>query len=273
LIAGFSSFLSGFEVAVEHFRAGYSVRAMYTPVLVSPLLLVAGAWAAISRPAARVALPIASAVTVIDGLVGFYYHVRNIHRRPGGWRIPITNVVMGAPLFAPLLFALSGYLGLIASLLRREGAIPRRDRVAPGILSDVLPPPLDEEGRRLEHDIREGKFQQHLAAAAAVTAFLSGVESLYSHYQDDFSHPVEWTPVVVTPLVVLAGTLLPLASIAAIADGGLGFYYHLREIVRRPGGRRMALYNTLYGPPLFAPLLFAASGFMGLVASLLRRAG
>jgi hypothetical protein len=31
------------------------------------------------------------------------------------------------------------------------------------------------------------------------------------------------------------------------------------------------IYNIIYGPPIFAPLLFAASGFLGLVASLLRR--
>jgi hypothetical protein len=31
------------------------------------------------------------------------------------------------------------------------------------------------------------------------------------------------------------------------------------------------LYNTLYGPPIFAPLLFAACGFLGLMSSLLRR--
>jgi hypothetical protein len=27
----------------------------------------------------------------------------------------------------------------------------------------------------------------------------------------------------------------------------------------------------MYGPPIFAPLLFAAAGFLGLMASLLRR--
>ena len=32
----------------------------------------------------------------------------------------------------------------------------------------------------------------------------------------------------------------------------------------------MPLYNIIYGPPIFAPLLFAASGFLGLLASLLR---
>jgi hypothetical protein len=31
------------------------------------------------------------------------------------------------------------------------------------------------------------------------------------------------------------------------------------------------IYNIVYGPPLFAPLLFAACGFLGLLASLLGR--
>ena len=39
-----------------------------------------------------------------------------------------------------------------------------------------------------------------------------------------------------------------------------------------PGGLKLPFYNVMYGPPIFAPLLFAASGFMGLLASLLRRA-
>jgi hypothetical protein len=31
------------------------------------------------------------------------------------------------------------------------------------------------------------------------------------------------------------------------------------------------LYNIIYGPPIFAPLLFAAYGTIGLLASLMRR--
>lgn len=31
------------------------------------------------------------------------------------------------------------------------------------------------------------------------------------------------------------------------------------------------LYNLIYGPPVFAPLLFAACGTIGLLASLMRR--
>ena len=50
-----------------------------------------------------------------------------------------------------------------------------------------------------------------------------------------------------------------------------GFYYHARGVVRRPGGLKKPLYNIIYGPPIFAPLLFAACGTIGLLASLMRR--
>ena len=69
----------------------------------------------------------------------------------------------------------------------------------------------------------------------------------------------------------IANTWLPAISALALADGAAGFYYHARGIVSRDGGMKKPLYNTLYGPPIFAPLLFAACGFLGLMASLLRR--
>lgn len=69
----------------------------------------------------------------------------------------------------------------------------------------------------------------------------------------------------------VANSALPIASALALVDGAVGFYYHARGIARRPGGMGKPLYNTLYGPPIFAPLLFAACRFLGLMASLLRR--
>ena len=35
-------------------------------------------------------------------------------------------------------------------------------------------------------------------------------------------------------------------------------------LLRRPGGVKKPLYNMFYGPPIFAPLLFAACGFLGI---------
>lgn len=287
LIAGFSAVLSGIEVTYEHYRSGFGQQIMYTPVILSPLLLGAGIAGALNRRAARTLLPIASAITLTDGVVGFYFHVRGIARKPGGWRLPVFNVVMGPPLLAPILFALSGYLGIIASLLRRE------DDPNPSLLPGIPDPPpawlgwlprsWEDEGIALEHDVREGRFQRHLAAAAALTAICSGVEALYSHYRNDFTYLVEWTPILLAPVMAVAGfgtvwsrtiarTLLPAASILLLLDGTVGVYYHLRGVLRRPGGLSLAIYNIIYGPPLFAPLLFAASGFMGLLASFLRRA-
>ena len=116
LITAFSSLMSGLEVTYEHYIGSYSQRIMYTPVFVSIALCIAGVWGVFNRWAARVLLPVVSLITMIDGIVGFIFHVRGIHRKPGGWRIPIFNIIMGPPLFAPLLFAVSGFLGLIASM-------------------------------------------------------------------------------------------------------------------------------------------------------------
>jgi hypothetical protein len=93
---------------------------------------------------------------------------------------------------------------------------------------------------------------------------------------------LQWSPILLGPFLLVAGlgtiwkawigrTLLPLASALALVDGAIGFYVHARGIVRRPGGLKLPVYNLIYGPPIFAPLLFAASGSMGLLASLLRR--
>jgi hypothetical protein len=68
-----------------------------------------------------------------------------------------------------------------------------------------------------------------------------------------------------------AQSLLPAVSTLALVDGAAGFYYHSRGVLRRPGGLKKPLYNLIYGPPVFAPLLFAACGFLGILASLLRR--
>jgi hypothetical protein len=64
---------------------------------------------------------------------------------------------------------------------------------------------------------------------------------------------------------------LPGISVLAIADGSIGAYFHIRGVLRRAGGLSQPIYNLTYGPPAFAPLLFAACGFLGLLASLLRR--
>ncbi len=284
LIAGVSSVLSGIEVTYEHYKGSYSRRVMYTPVILSTALVAAGVAGFFSRRASRTILPVVSVLTLGDCAAGFYFHIRGIHRKPGGWRLPIVNIVMGPPIFAPLLFGVSAYLGLLASFLRRSGQEDNRV---------LLPRPAhgrhwaaaltgEHEPISWAQDVREGRFQKQMAIAAAASAFFSGFEASYSHYRNDFRYKAQWTPVLLAPILMIAGigaarsvrvahTWLPAVSALAIVDGAVGFGYHARGVSRRSGGLKRPLYNILYGPPLFAPLLFAASGFLGLLASLLRR--
>ena len=268
LMAGSSSILAGLEVSYEHYRGSYAQKVMWTPVILSGAMTGAGVWGAFSRWAARTVLRWTSIVTLIDSLIGFFFHVRGIARKPGGWRLPVTNIVMGPPIFAPLLFGVSAYLGLIASYLQPEES--------PKII-DITP------GRKSwRANLREGRFQKHLAVATILSSFFSGFEALYSHYKNNFRYKAQWSPIIIAPLLMLAAaasiksrraarTALPVMSVLAIVDGGVGFYYHARGVLRRPGGLKKPLYNILYGPPIFAPLLFAACGVLGLLACLMRR--
>lgn len=287
LIAGASSALSGIEVAYEHYKGSYSRRVMYTPVILSGALTVGGLAAFFRRRAARALLPAISLLTLVDSVIGFYFHVRGIQRKPGGWRLPIVNMVMGPPVFAPLLFGVSAYLGLVASFLKRDDQQSERQdgRLLPrpahtGHWASVVT--REHEPISWAQDVREGRFQKQMAIATVISAAFSGFEAWYSHYKNNFRYKAQWTPVIIAPMLMAAGigavksprvahTWLPALSAVAIADGSVGFGYHARGVMRRPGGLKKPFYNIIYGPPLFAPLLFAAAGFLGLLASLLRR--
>lgn len=279
LIVAATSVASGLEVGYEHYKGSYSNPVMYTPVALSGALALAGLMGALNKRAARTVLRWVSAVTLADGVIGFFFHVRGIARKPGGWGLPLTNVVMGPPIFAPLLFGTSAYLGLMASYLRPEESVR-------GVY-DVLNIPRRGMGTEPEDwrwELKHGRFQKHLSVVTAMWAFFSGFEAFYSHYKTNFRYKAQWTPILLTPVVMaaaigatknkrIANTALPIASALALLDGGVGFYYHARGIARRPGGLQKPMYNTLYGPPVFAPLLFAACGFLGMLSSLLRREG
>jgi hypothetical protein len=277
MVAG-SSLVSTLEVGYEHYKGSYSNPVMYTPVTLGGALTIASTVAIFSRTAATTWMRWLSYVTLADGAIGFFFHIRGVARKPGGWRMPVTNVVMGPPLFAPILFGTSAYLGVIASYLQREEDLDRSARVRSSVAN--LTARFHKPDFRDE--IRTGRFQRHLCGVAALWTLCSGLESWYSHYKDNFKYKVQWSPILLTPLMLIAtlgarrstriaNTLLPLASAVLMLDGAVGFGYHLRGILMRPGGNRKPLYNVLYGPPIFAPLLFAACGLLGMMAYLMRR--
>ncbi|HEY4358900.1 MAG TPA: hypothetical protein VGN16_24345 [Acidobacteriaceae bacterium] len=273
LVAG-TSLISGLEVAYEHYKGSYSNPVMYTPVILSGTLTIASLCGFFSRKLANTFLRVTSFLTLADGLIGFGFHIRGIARKPGGWRLPVTNIVMGPPIFAPLLFGTSAYLGVIASYLQREEDLGLRSRVVEASLS-LREPSFGD-------DIRVGRFQKHLCVVCAIGTFAVGAESWYSHYKDNFKYRVQWSPILLAPLMILvalasigseriANTLLPSTSALLMLNGVVGTGYHMRGIARRSGGLRKPLYNILYGPPIFAPMLMAACGMIGALAYFMRR--
>lgn len=149
--------------------------------------------------------------------------------------------------------------------------------------------PLRRDTARAEHlvdravrNIEHGRFERSLAGLTAVAAAVTTAEIYIEHYRASFGNRMMWSPIVVTPPVIVAGiggvvsrrwakTWLPLTALVYTANGLLGEYYHARGVGRRPGGWRLATYNIPMGPPIMAPGLMTIVGGMGLLAAVLRR--
>ncbi len=155
-----------------------------------------------------------------------------------------------------------------------------------------LPVPGFKQGRaRPEHlidrivsDIQHGRFERSLSGLTAFSAVVTTTEIYLEHYRASFGNKMMWSPIVVTPPVVVAGIggifsrrwakrYLPVAAAVYTANGLIGEYYHARGVARRPGGfsEETAVYNMAMGPPIVAPGLMSIVGAMGLLAAVLRR--
>jgi hypothetical protein len=135
---------------------------------------------------------------------------------------------------------------------------------------------------RMVRNIEHGRFERSLSGLTAVAALVTTAEIYFEHYKASFGNKMMWSPIVVTPPVMVAGiggvfsrrwakTWLPLTAGIYTLNGVVGEYYHARGVARKPGGWRLASYNVPMGPPIMAPGLMSIVGGMGLLAALLRR--
>lgn len=285
VLTAFSAIVSGFEAYTQHQRGAFSHWLMWTPVWLTPPTAAASGAALLSEKAAHRVLPALSIVSLVDGVVGFFYHVRGIQRLPGGFKLGQYNVVMGPPVFAPLLTCIIGVLGLLAGMLRRE--VLREPSATLERALDALERAAARAGavsklKEAETQIEHGRFQRGMALTSAFFAVLAGGEAYFEHLRGSFNQRIMWSPVWVTPLMVAGGVgaavsgraarvVLPFVSAVTFLEGLLGFFLHLRGIKEMPGGFNNMRFNITMGPPLFAPLLFTSVGMLGFIAALLRR--
>jgi hypothetical protein len=131
-------------------------------------------------------------------------------------------------------------------------------------------------------DVAHGRFERSLSGLTAVAAAVTTAEIYFEHYRASFGNKWMWSPIVVTPPVVVAGimgvrsrrwakTVLPVTALVYTANGLLGEYFHARGVARKPGGWSQASYNVPMGPPIAAPGLMTLVGGMGVLAAILRR--
>jgi hypothetical protein len=121
-LTAFAAAVTTAEIYLEHYRASFGNKWMWSPVLVTPPVMIAGIGGVFSRRWAKRYLPVTALVYSANGLLGEYFHARGIERRPGGFEGEVLayNLAMGPPIFAPGLMTIVGGMGLLAALLRRE---------------------------------------------------------------------------------------------------------------------------------------------------------
>jgi hypothetical protein len=122
LASGLSSVPLAFEIYLEHYKGSFGDKWEWTPIALTPPLLAAGVAGALpgGERVARGALPAAGALYALNGLAGTILHARGVARKPGGFREPTYNLVMGPPLLAPGSLMLVGGMAMIAAVMRRE---------------------------------------------------------------------------------------------------------------------------------------------------------
>jgi hypothetical protein len=109
-----------FEIYLEHYKGSFGDKWMWTPLVLTPPLTAAGIGGVYSERVARTWLPALSALYAADGVAGIVTHIRGVHRKPGGFREPAYNLVMGPPLLAPGALCAVGAMGILAAIVKRE---------------------------------------------------------------------------------------------------------------------------------------------------------
>jgi hypothetical protein len=109
-----------FEVYLEHYKGSFGDKWEWVPIALAPAVVASGAAGVVSERAARTWLPVTAALYGACGLAGTVLHARGVGRRPGGFREPTYNLVMGPPLLAPGSLGLVGAMGVLAAVVRRE---------------------------------------------------------------------------------------------------------------------------------------------------------
>ncbi len=240
------------DSAMEHYRGAFENKAMYTPLVVSALTILASFHGHKDRaPQAHGARDTVYALAGATGLVGTAFHLYNVGKKPGGfcWQ----NVFYAAPLGAPAAMSLAGMTGFLAERVRNN---------APGTVPKVL-------------GYSAGRM---VASLTGVGLLGTTAEAGLLHFRGAYHNPAMLLPVTFPPgaaALLAAAAAGPAARprrltrwwlrvTALLGAAGVGF--HAIGVARNMGGWRNWRQNIQAGPPLPAPPAFSGLALAGLAA-------
>lgn len=238
------------DSGLEHYRACFHNRAMYTPLVSASLTILANLHAAAGSDGApsvaRDAVHLASGAV---GIVGLGFHLYNIGKRPGGY--DWLNFFYGAPFGAPAALTLAALIGFAAE--RLDAGKPAAEQRLVGL-----------------------PFAPAMAAVTGIGLAGTVAEVTLLHFRGAFHNPFMWLPVSLPPVAAMLMAKQAVAPsgadawvtrgwlwmTAVLGIGGVGF--HAYGVSRNMGGWSNWSQNILAGPPLPAPPSFAALAIAGL---------
>jgi hypothetical protein len=113
LLVALAFVVIGLQVLLFHCRAGFRSWTMYGPILLAPVIVLAGIAGAVQRDGSLgwIVLSVFG-LGILDGLVGIVEHLRGIARRIGGFTL--RNLMSGPPPLLPVAFMALAVTGALA---------------------------------------------------------------------------------------------------------------------------------------------------------------
>ena len=110
---GLSYLLIGIQVTLSHYRQNYHHKAMWYPVIESPILFITAISLTLMNSTwLFYVVQILFWIGLLSGMIGFRYHFHGVGVRVGGYAG--RNFLVGPPVILPVLFAAMSALGLMA---------------------------------------------------------------------------------------------------------------------------------------------------------------
>ncbi|GIP34289.1 hypothetical protein [Paenibacillus sp. J2TS4] len=113
LFVALAFLLIGLQVTFSHYRQNFHHKAMWFPVIESPLIFLAGLGLAFSPSGFfRFTFVFLLLAGVLIGIAGVYFHFKGVGVRVGGYAS--RNFLVGPPVVLPVVYIAMCVLGLIA---------------------------------------------------------------------------------------------------------------------------------------------------------------